>query len=1408
MKHFLLFAGVFLGCVANALSEKLSAPASSRLFIENLGQITERDGKARPDIYFMLRDAGMNLFVTSMGLHYQFSKIGKALALPVKDTAEVPYNISLYRMEMELVGANPRAEIVKQEQQEYYENYYNIIGMPEGIPFVHTYTRIIYKNIYPQIDWVLYVKNNEVKYDFLVHPGGDAGQIKLRYKGADDAHVNADGSVTFITPLGQVNEMPPVSWVDETKQPVTSRYLLIKKDNDYLMSFDLSNLPPPANSTYSLTIDPVLLWSSYYGGGSIDYFKGTTRDADGNIIFVGVASSGSLATSGAYSTSITGYYDGLLAKFTPGQSRMWATYYGGVQRDEFYCVAADRSSNIYAAGITKSSTNIATSQAHKTTFNSGISYVEGLIVAFTSAGNRIWGTYFGGEDDDHICGIAVNREDQLFIAGQTLSTDGIASAIPGYFVQMSGATPITSSVYNGPAFIASFNKSGKKLWGTYYGENFSFTSYNLTTIKPVDITCDNAGYVYFTGYSFPSSAQTRALYIQNAFQNTYAGGIEGCLAKFKPNGQRVWGTFVGGSGDDYVHGITCDDSANVYICGATGSAGMAYNGWQSTFSGQNAAFVAKYDSSGKRIWYTYLGGPSTSVNELNLYAAQADEKGNVLVGGISSNNFGYAPFTSYGGGMDFFLARFTANGTLKWCTPKGGADSDDLRDITVDNEGAVYAAGFTPSTSGIAYNAFQSSYGGGTNSWDGVMMKIQYDTLKLIRPQLDKIEYCKGDSAWVKFKVNAAFNANDTFRIELSNNNGVFVNTTLLGVKPYTSVGLDSIKIALPSGLTQNGYYRARVVATSPADTSFASAFFIIQVPASAVITPSAKTDICQGAAISLSVPVYPVTYRWQKNGANTSSAGDTLNSLLVNQAGTYRVKLTTSAGCVSYSNDTIVTVNPYPVINAKINTTGQCLTNNLFKVADSSTISAGVIANRLWNLGDNITATALDTQRHFTNPGNYTITLVVTSGVGCSKSTGIPVTVYPQPVARLYQTSTANQCFTNNSFTFIDSSSIDSGYAINSVQLLMGNGNVFNSGSKIYSYPQPGSYTIYLRTTSNKGCLDSALTQVNVFPQPATGFSINDSAQCKTGNSFVFTNTSTIAAGSIDSNTWYSSDGFIFTTSNFTRSYLNAMSYSIKLITVSNQGCKDSLSKIIEVYSHPKAVFTINADSQCVLGNQYIFTNGSFISAGYSITQWNWRFGDSYTDSIKNVSHSYSGAGNYTVQLIATSNNGCNDTLQKSLVVKSSPAKPVITKNLFSLTSSNANTYQWLLNGANISGATAQNHTAIQNGYYQVRVTETNGCSNTSDSTFIGNVSTGQISSASNIVLYPNPTTGTFSLTWPGKEQVDVIIYNSKGEEIAIDYNISSGQTLTLPSGCAAGLYWIKIHNREINEVIKLVKW
>src|SRR5690606_22734294 len=113
------------------------------------------------------------------------------------------------RMDVRLLGANPEAELIAEEPQPYYERHYPT-GR-EGEVLATTYNRITYKNIYPNIDWVVYSKNNQLKYDFIVHAGGDAARIKLKYEGAETTAIK-DGAFVATTPFGSITEQAPYSY--------------------------------------------------------------------------------------------------------------------------------------------------------------------------------------------------------------------------------------------------------------------------------------------------------------------------------------------------------------------------------------------------------------------------------------------------------------------------------------------------------------------------------------------------------------------------------------------------------------------------------------------------------------------------------------------------------------------------------------------------------------------------------------------------------------------------------------------------------------------------------------------------------------------------------------------------------------------------------------------------------------------------------------------------------------------------------------------------------------------------------------------------------------------------------------------------------------------------------------------
>ncbi len=211
-----------------------------------------------------------------------------------------------------------------------------------------------------------------------------------------------------------------------------------------------------------------LIFCSYYGGES--YTQAWTIHADKNcrIIIGGETDCTSHITSqGCQQPVFGGWIDGFLAEFDTGGNRLWGTYLGGNWGDAVVSVASDTSSDVYAAGYTGSINNIATPGAHKESIVGEPGW-DGFIEKYDGSGQRIWGTYFGGQHDEYINKIILsNDHSNIFFGGETKSTLGIAT--PGahqenWYFGLAGNGDLWPD-----GFIAGFDLNGNQTWGTYIG---------------------------------------------------------------------------------------------------------------------------------------------------------------------------------------------------------------------------------------------------------------------------------------------------------------------------------------------------------------------------------------------------------------------------------------------------------------------------------------------------------------------------------------------------------------------------------------------------------------------------------------------------------------------------------------------------------------------------------------------------------------------------------------------------------------------------------------------------------------------------------------------------------------------------------------------------------------------------
>lgn len=193
-------------------------------------------------------------------------------------------------------------------------------------------------------------------------------------------------------------------------------------------------------------------WGTYYGGTARETGKSCATDLNGNVYLAGSASNSTSTTTGGHQSTAGGEMDLFLVKFNTNGVLQWDTFYGGPEHDEGPSCAVDGSGNVYLAGMTVSTDAIA-ANGYQNTF-AGIR--DAFLVKFDTDGVRLWGTYFGGTNDDRSNSCAVDGSGNVYMAGLTYSSEGIASGghqntfegstLNGYLVKFDGAPSIGTTI--------------------------------------------------------------------------------------------------------------------------------------------------------------------------------------------------------------------------------------------------------------------------------------------------------------------------------------------------------------------------------------------------------------------------------------------------------------------------------------------------------------------------------------------------------------------------------------------------------------------------------------------------------------------------------------------------------------------------------------------------------------------------------------------------------------------------------------------------------------------------------------------------------------------------------------------------------------------------------------------------
>lgn len=995
---FLLCFGSFAVTAKIPTTGTSLQPAPSQTFIENKGQIADQNYQPRHDIQYALTVPGVNIFVGNGQLHYQWARKHQAALSELMNETSDESLLDVYRMDVVLLGANTAAEMIPGDIQTEHVNYY-LPQCPDGAR-AGICNKITYKNVYPNIDWVLYTKDNHLKYDFVVRPGGNPQHIKLKYLGATSLKIDA-GALVATTPFGTVTEAAPYAYDAETKQLVDAAFNL---DN---------NIVGFTNSGYerTLVIDPLLNIATYYGGSLQDYSTSVTTDGTGYVYMTGITESlSNIASQGAFQNTLKGSLDGYVVMFSNYGKMQWATYYGGTDYDAFVSAACDKLGNVYVAGNTKSSTGIASPASYQPLYGglpfAGVSG-DGILVKFDKDGDRKWATYYGGTGIDVLNGVTVFKDTCIYVAGSTNSFTGIATS-------GSYKPNLTDNAFAGieDAFLVRFDSAGNRVWGTYFGGPGNDAANSLVT--------DYAGNIYIGGTTRSISEISTTGSHQEVDGSLADTGTDAYLAKFNPQGTNViWSTYYGGTGSEDGTAVAYDPFGYIYLGGNTISAnniatpnahkpnilGVGYDG-----------FAVKFDLNGQRQWGTYYGGPDddriaglavSSVNQLYVYGTTNSQTG------ISTTN-GYQTTFHTGTGHDMFFARFSMSGLRQMGSYFGGTGVEDIggpaeissRGGTAIHcaNGYIYFVGNTRSSSGISGNnpnywCHQPMHNGvnATGNWyDGFLAVFEDDPpkpIEILQPFNDTV-LCPGDKLVVNYDLSPPpFQFPNSFEVWLSDALGSFANEVRIGTKQTSQAG--SITCMIPDSTKPGSKYRVHIRSTNPFFSSDNNGIDIRIKPSPGAVNISSNGPVCEGDSLWLFANNFNPGTSFEWTGPNSFSSADRDPSVAlptIKNTGKYTITATLD-GCKTHDTDSVV-IMPAPKLKSIGSNSPVCEGYTLFLYTTDS--ASGVTYT--WTGPDNFKSSQKTPQINSSNLNSQGMYTLVANIGSCVKKASTYITVKKHP--------------------------------------------------------------------------------------------------------------------------------------------------------------------------------------------------------------------------------------------------------------------------------------------------------------------------------------------------------------------------------------------------------------------------
>jgi len=714
----------------------------------------------------------------------------------------------------------------------------------------------------------------------------------------------------------------------------------------------------------------------------------------------------------------------------------------------------------------------------------------------------------------------------------------------------------------------SQNFAWAKSFGSYYSESGN------------SIVTDTSGNVYTIGVfmgqvDFDPNIDSSFVITSNDYTTDVY------ISKFNPAGKFIWAKKIGGKGYDEGASIAIDANQNIYITGLyEDSADFDPSAGELILVSKAASqdvFVAKYNSWGDIIWAKSIGGNSFDIGK----SICVDKLGNVFVAGYFVDSCDFNPssahyFIKSNGNFDAFVLKLNSSGAFQWAKGFGGGNYDIAYSISLDVQGNVYATGQFQDT--MIYNFIAPNKLISQGNEDVFIIKFSnFGTIlwaKSIGSNLSDIGYSIAIDRNSNVYSTGQFQGTVNFNPDLGNSSLTALKTDIY-ISKLDSSG-NYIWAKSFSGTSNSGIGNGFDINFDDMQNLYVTGLFSNTFDFN-TDTPTYILNSYGSSGVFVSKLGPDGQLIWAENyGGMGNVALDVDRYQNIYLTGTFKGNVDFNPGIDVFS---LYAGNDYDAYLLKLSSrpdkTGdiiglklQCA-NTMATYSVSPSIGATYY---LWDVPDGaVILSGQNTQSIQVKLGNNEgfITVTPYNSLGSGPYSTIAISIKPMNEMG-FTINKSSQCLKGNAFIFTDTTSTTNAYR--RAWFINNENSTLTSITKTLT--QIGKYNIRLIGTNQYYCYDTITKTIEVNPMPLAEFNINNNIQCLKGNTFHFSDLSSISSGETSSNWQFDSKNKRDTSSlkNPTKNYDSAGIYVVRLIAISDKTCKDTMNKIVTINNSPIA--------------------------------------------------------------------------------------------------------------------------------------------------------------------------------------------------------------------------------------------